>query len=156
MAGPCAERLVLDKPCKDIVMKAFRVRGRFSAICITCSCPRKGLPGVSTFIAWYRALTTTARRRASSCSRHTQTAIIQNAQTAHLWQVMHCTFDCMFMHMLLLICANMAMHAAHSGPQSCTATPRLTADIRGSGLICVGILCMLNMWRRAAIMRQTS
>jgi len=61
MAGPCAERVLLESPCKDIVMKASRVRGRFSAIWVTCLRPRKGLPGVSTFMAWYSALPTIAR-----------------------------------------------------------------------------------------------
>ena len=61
MAGPCAERLVLDRPYKDIVMKASRVRGRFSAICVTCPRPKKGLSGVDKSIAWYNAITTIAR-----------------------------------------------------------------------------------------------
>lgn len=72
MAGPCAERVLLDRPCSDMLMKASRVRGRLSAMMVTCFCPRKGLPDASSFMAWYSALLTRVLWHASSCRRHNQ------------------------------------------------------------------------------------
>ena len=60
IAGLCANRVLLDRPHKDMCMKSSRVRGRFSEILVTCLHPRKSLPGVSTFMAWYSAFTTIA------------------------------------------------------------------------------------------------
>lgn len=69
MAGPWVVRMCLDRPCRDMLRKASRVRGRFSAIRLTCLRPRKAFLGEMIAMVCSKAFITMARWHCSSCSR---------------------------------------------------------------------------------------
>lgn len=69
MAGPWVVRMCLDRPCRDMLRKASRVRGRFSAMRLTCLRPRKAFLGEMIAMVCSKAFMTMARWHCSSCNR---------------------------------------------------------------------------------------
>lgn len=70
IAGPWVVRMCLERPCKDMLRNASRVRGRFSAIRLTCLRPRKAFLGEMSAMVCSRAFVTMALWHCSSCMGH--------------------------------------------------------------------------------------